>query len=1219
MLKTDSLGLQFGDQKTDEQSHEADNTVSVNLARRTILMYRLGKAGAPVELAFQNKYGDILDHWWYGDGYMMIVFSKGYLVSISTHEKEVGEELNSNKIFDELTAAYASTKLNMVAAIGKDTVKVLDLYDWKEVKSDTRRYHRDDGEPESLQWSDDGQILTVATTAGNLFNYLMCVPALASSYGDNVAYLSSLRTVTVATESDLREITSYGGASRSTGFDVNIDVEPGFLSLGPSHIGVGMNNHAWFYEIKAVGEEVTSFQVSERDYMSSVKDIQLNGSYAAVLCGGKVNVHTIRPTRGELLSEVRTFPGEGDSDLTVTSMSLTDNFLICATSNGAIHHVFMEDFATINEYRHTTGTVERVYPNKSGTRLVFVDNEHKGFVLNPVDNTQIAIPKFPPAASYVLWDTQDKNVFCVADTGVTEIAVTYILRNETIRGQLVSQVSVTKVSGGVVPILMTDGEVYAQKPNGEMTSLVLTSHDGLSVVRKGVDKARQTMQQFLALGRLKDAWTIALKLHNREIWLALARKAMEMLDVDLAVRVYRELKDASMVQSLEKLLHLEDKNLICGHLCLLAGDYNSAQKHFLSSSGALAALQMRRDLLHWNHALKLAETLSPEQIPEICREYAQQLEFKGEYDHAFKRYEQGVIREDNVEDRELLNIHNTICRNGIIRTTIRLGDVQRGKTMALQSGDKKLMLECASILESMNNDLDAAVLYVKAEAFEKAAAIYIRLKDFHSVSPIMRHITTPKLHYAFAQAKEHEGSYIEAVEAYEKARDMDSVIRICLKHINQPQRAFDIVRKTRSAEGARLIVEYCQSIGDFQAAIEFLLMAQRSDDAFALARDHNQMDAFIRALGSNGATEEYLNVALYYESQQDYARAGDFYLICGEFKTAMRLYVQCGTQRLDQCIELIRKAKMDKSPDLDILIHTLQDFLIGETDGEVKDPHYIFRLYMAIGDFQQAANTALLIANQEQEHGKYKDAHRILFETQQELVAHNVPVREDIRRNLLLLHSYILVKQRVKQGDHVGAAQMLMRVAKSISKFPGHVVPILTSTVIECQRAGLKRSSYEYAAMLMRKEYRAKVDPKYRKKIEAIVRRPPQEEPEEEVSPCPFCDNSIPKSLVNCPFCKNSIPFCVTTGLHMVPNDWCECPSCNFPSLYSQFVPHVEAAGKCPMCSSKVDPRAIRRVHNAKERLLKHATQSDAKSVSTKDGERASSASRIDEEKMPGL
>lgn len=42
----------------------------------------------------------------------------------------------------------------------------------------------------------------------------------------------------------------------------------------------------------------------------------------------------------------------------------------------------------------------------------------------------------------------------------------------------------------------------------------------------------------------------------------------------------------------------------------------------------------------------------------------------------------------------------------------------------------------------------------------------------------------------------------------------------------------------------------------------------------------------------------------------------------------------------------------------------------------------------------------------------------------------------------------------------------------SISKFPKHVVPILTSTIIECNRAGLKKTAFEYAAMLMRPEYR---------------------------------------------------------------------------------------------------------------------------------------------------
>lgn len=95
---------------------------------------------------------------------------------------------------------------------------------------------------------------------------------------------------------------------------------------------------------------------------------------------------------------------------------------------------------------------------------------------------------------------------------------------------------------------------------------------------------------------------------------------------------------------------------------------------------------------------------------------------------------------------------------------------------------------------------------------------------------------------------------------------------------------------------------------------------------------------------------------------------------------------------------------------------------------------------------------------------------------------------------------------------------MLIRVSNNISKFPAReftqrsnsdlssgsrhrrlismvcvclcvdVVPILTSAVIECHRAGLKNSAFSFAAMLMRPEYRNEIDPKYRKKIEAMVR-----------------------------------------------------------------------------------------------------------------------------------
>lgn len=44
--------------------------------------------------------------------------------------------------------------------------------------------------------------------------------------------------------------------------------------------------------------------------------------------------------------------------------------------------------------------------------------------------------------------------------------------------------------------------------------------------------------------------------------------------------------------------------------------------------------------------------------------------------------------------------------------------------------------------------------------------------------------------------------------------------------------------------------------------------------------------------------------------------------------------------------------------------------------------------------------------------------------------------------------------------------------------------------VIECYRSGLKATAFEYAALLIRPEYKSKVDDKYKKRLETIVRKP---------------------------------------------------------------------------------------------------------------------------------
>ena len=56
-----------------------------------------------------------------------------------------------------------------------------------------------------------------------------------------------------------------------------------------------------------------------------------------------------------------------------------------------------------------------------------------------------------------------------------------------------------------------------------------------------------------------------------------------------------------------------------------------------------------------------------------------------------------------------------------------------------------------------------------------------------------------------SKAKEADGEYQDAVRAYEMARDMDSVVRLNLEHLNNPEEAVHVVQETKSIEGAKMV------------------------------------------------------------------------------------------------------------------------------------------------------------------------------------------------------------------------------------------------------------------------------------------------------------------------------------------------------------------------------------------------------------------------------
>ncbi|KAJ4450050.1 WD repeat-containing protein 19 [Periplaneta americana] len=698
--------------------------------------------------------------------------------------------------------------------------------------------------------------------------------------------------------------------------------------------------------------------------------------------------------------------------------------------------------------------------------------------------------------------------------------------------------------------------------------------------------------------RFTEAWKTCQVLNRKETWEQLAEALMRNLEIEFAIRVYRQTGNVGMVWSLQSIQDIEDQKLLAGHIAMFLKDFDTAQDWYLKSSQPVAALNMRRDLLQWDQALQLAGKLAPEQIPYIAREYAQQLEFMGNYSEALSHYERGLLEARPITGRKHdpdQENHNIQCRAGVARTAIRCGDIRRGVSMAADmSSSRQLKRECADILEGMKQLNDAAMLFEKGQFYDKAASTYIRLKNWQKVGELLINITSPKIHLQYAKAKEADGKYHEAVKAYEMARDLDSVVRLNLDYLNNPEEAVQVVQETKSIEGAKMVARFFQKLNDYRSAIRFLVMSRCHDEAFQLARQHHQMELYgeilSNSLESEARPDDYRSLALHFEGEHNSLLAGKYYYHAGDYNKALKHLMQVmkanseDTEAISLAIDVVGVANDEH------LANQLIEFLLGETDGIPKDPKFLFRLYMARRQYREAAKTAIIIANEEQINGNYRNAHDVLFGMYQELRRNGIKIPTEMRSNLTLLHSYILVRLHVRRGEHLKGARMLIRVANNISKFPSHIVPILTSTVIECSRAGLKASAFSYAAMLMRPEYRSQVDPKYSKKIEAVVRKPGSKlssasEEEEPNAPCPYCDGPVPETELNCLQCKTNIPFCIATGRHIVKDDLTACPNCDFPAILPELQQIVESGEACPMCSETIVADRLTKISDVKSYL----------------------------------
>ncbi|KAI9206652.1 uncharacterized protein BJ171DRAFT_597315 [Polychytrium aggregatum] len=1222
-------------------SNMVEPVLSMVLGEKTLYFHSMRTPESPIELAFQSKYGSIVAYQWFGEGYLAIGFSSGYFVVVSTSINEIGQELfQARDHKDILSDIFVSPSLGKLATCGDNCIKIHDLMDPKDIYA-IISLDEDRGQLDHLRWSDDGQFVSVSTKTGSIHNFLAKLPMLSSICDTSVMYLTGLLEVTI---SDQSKITAPkpGIGPADIVFKQEIPVEPTVLALGPGHMAVGMNNRCWFYALKAAMQSppipLTTKRPSQvgdrsgdrslyKEYLASIKNLCLNNRYcAATLSDGCLHIHSIE-NDGSSLDTLKVLPekefirkASSEVPLAVTCAAITHDFIVYGTNNGLIHHYSNDDWVLVNEIKHKK-PIQAIYPcPRGGTRMLFRDDDNDLFVLSPTSDAFLQIPGIAANNRGILWECGAPSKYQIFVSWDDDFITTFAYNPFTLKGQACISLGTTRLPFGLKPLLLLNGALTCQTQGGKLTVVNLATHELIAGIQGFPEEEQgKALQLYYMLGKQQEIWSNLSNIPSPRAWKMLAESMLHVLDIQTATRVYRQkLHDAGMVTTLNRISEYEDKNLLAGHICVALRMHGMAQEFFLASSYPQAALELRRNLLQWDQAMNLATKLAPHEITTIAKEYAQQLEFNGKYPEAHQMYQKALeSAAEFAGPNEVQMEHQIHCTYGLIRMTFCLGDILRGMKMLAEVKDRQLLYDCGMILENLKQWVEAGMLYERSQYWEKAAEVYIKAKSWNKVGNLLGFIHTPKIHIQYARSKEAEGRYEEAARAYEKAKDWDNVVRLFVEQLKNIDGAVSIVRNTRSRESAKLVAKFFQSIKDYKSVVEFYLVSGMQTEAFELAQQHDVMDHYAELVKDDATAEMLMNIAAYFESKGQLLSAGKYYLQAGNYSKAMKMFLESPSEdgvSVDYAIQTVGVAKSD------LLTHQLIDFLMGETDGVPKDAKYIFKLYMSLGQFKEAARTAIIIAREEQTLGNYRAAHDLLLDNFRQLKLTKTRVPSEIERMLMILHSYILVKTLVKLGDHTKAARMLIRVSNNISKFPAHVVPILTSTVIECQRAGLKKEAFEFAAMLMRREYRQKVDAKYKKKIEQIIRqegkpRPEKDESIEETStPCPFCSNPVPESVLDCIECKNHLPYCIATGRHMVASDWSQCPRCEFPALFSEFVDLVGRTGLCPMCSNEISAESIRQAGTVPKEFSRESLASESRADDdADDGPSTKSASGLDD------
>ncbi|OHT11193.1 WD repeat protein [Tritrichomonas foetus] len=1064
------------------------------------------------EIPFSKDLGRIVKCLTLNNGYVYVQFSSGKFSLVGFD----GSILVERQVFATTANKADALQAKSLVCAGS-SMKLIQMGDTANITDEQVRFPNDAaGEVNCVYLSPDGTVGAVGISNGTVLVYLVEVPILTASRGPISVFSESLTTLVV-----------YDMHKKKMK-KVQVEAQPQRLGICPTKLAVAFNNQSWFYNTSDCS------LITNVEFTSSVDSIQVSDSAFAVLMGSKVMLNYFDQSKKPFV-----FP-DFDTQIKITAFSLTDYLLLLATDDGTIRMFNTRNQAFLEGYKHPC-PITSITPNLSETRFVFIDSNSEIFLFNPIKMTALSCEgeSQKADASHALFDITDRNVFAAIGS---KSATIYHFTDQNVKGPQLTQLCTINVNTMKAALGLANGTlIYLDGQSSEQTQ-TLPSHVDLD------KNSEECVKQLLDLHRHRRALQVALQLGDKKLIHMVGESALSSLCIEIASEAFAQCGDASMHNILQPMMNEEEYSFLRGYVSMMDRDFGAAQKNFLNSTRPQMALDMRAALLQFDFALKLAENLDPSRIPQLSHDSARQNELTGNYSAALKQYKEAI------KCKELA--HSS--RAGIIRCLILAGKVEQGMQQLAKTRDTKLILECARILERLCAFGPAAQLYTRVNEFNSAAQCHLRANEVKQASDLIPKVSDTKVLRSIGLQLERAGQLEPSTVAFERASDWESLVRVLLK-INL-DRATAVARDHPLVSVCRLVAEHCIQLNNFRYAIEFMIRAGKSEDAFRIAELHDKMDELADLIGENGTPQQYEAIATYFCTRSQMIQAAKFFAMAGDPHRAMNCYMADGSdQAMDAALELAEKV-----PDRNLRDQFLE-YLNANMKDKTRDLRYLLRMFIIMQQFDEAAAMALKIADEFRLRGEYKPSRDLLFDIICQLEKHSVSVTNETRQALMIVHSYLLIKPQ-REKNKVVAALLLKRLSKYVSKFPAHASNLLVMGVVECSRVGMKKSAFEIATKVLQPEYEGKVKPDVLKKIQTTVRRKDMSEVDEEKAKCPVCGFDLAISELYCGHCKSNLPFDSFSGMHMTREDWCQCPSCKFPCSYAA----MQQEKVCPLCNADV-------------------------------------------------